>query len=97
MRPVANGVWEMAVVIYVMVELYLRPAEPFKIRADDVTAAIPRGGPGHEWKTITLHPNELRDPSKTGEFDECLALVLERQHGLADALVKVKQELYVHG
>ena len=83
---------EFALLTLVMVELYARPSEPFRLRGRDVVAPVPGAGPAHAHASVVLHPFEAGVPSKTHEFDEALLLDLPRQAALGEALVRLSQK-----
>ncbi|CAK0883435.1 unnamed protein product [Prorocentrum cordatum] len=76
---------EAALVLWLSFELYLRPSEPYHIRATDVVRPA-RGRLGHDSWSVTLHAAETEVLSKTAEYDEALKLDLPRQELLGPAL-----------
>ncbi|CAK0826987.1 unnamed protein product [Prorocentrum cordatum] len=76
---------EAALVLWLSFELYLRPSEPYHIRATDLVRPA-RGRLGHDSWSVTLHAAETEVLSKTAEYDEALKLDLPRQELLGPAL-----------
>jgi integrase len=76
---------EAALVLWLSFELYLRPSEPYHIRATDLVRPA-RGRQGHDSWSETLHAAETEVLSKTAEYDEALKLDLPRQELLGPAL-----------
>ncbi|CAK0883482.1 unnamed protein product, partial [Prorocentrum cordatum] len=89
---ICQGLRPHALAILMMMELYLRPGEPFLLRGRDVAAGAFSGA--REWTptSVLLHPFEMRTPSKSQEFDQTIVLDLDRQAALADALVQLGLE-----
>ncbi|CAK0850468.1 unnamed protein product, partial [Prorocentrum cordatum] len=89
---ICQGLRPHALAILMMMELYLRPGEPFLLRGRDVVAGSLSGA--REWTptSVLLHPFEMRTPSKSQEFDQTIVLDLDRQAALADALVQLGLE-----
>jgi len=84
----AVGLREVALVVLLSVELYLRPGEAFTLRAIDLVPPF-RRRVAHEFWALTLHAAESGVASKTSEFDESLRLDLPRQAELGPALDKM--------
>ncbi|CAK0804061.1 unnamed protein product, partial [Prorocentrum cordatum] len=89
---ICQGLRPHALAILMMMEMYLRPGEPFLLRGRDVVAGSLSGA--REWTptSVLLHPFEMRTPSKSQEFDQAIVLDLDRQAALADALVQLGLE-----
>ena len=69
---VASGRRRMAQAIYVGIAAYLRPGELMGLTCGQLVAPN-AGGFTTAW-TIVLHPRELNLPSKTGDYDDSIAL-----------------------
>ncbi|CAK0850412.1 unnamed protein product [Prorocentrum cordatum] len=89
---ICQGLRPHALAILMMMEMYLRPGEPFLLRGRDVVAGSLSGA--REWTptSVLLHPFEMRTSSKSQEFDQTIVLDLDRQAALADALVQLGLE-----
>ena len=86
MQLYARGRPEEALAILTCFELYLRPGEVETIKVGHLIAPTSRHVAGRTSWTVLLHPREDDVPSKTAEFDETLALDLERHVPLGIAL-----------
>jgi hypothetical protein len=61
---------EVGLMMLFCFELYLRPGEVRKIRVMDLVPPVRSADPSSRTWSVVLHPMELEEPSKTGEFDE---------------------------
>ena len=78
--------WDLTLALTLGFELYLRPGEIQTIRVCDLVAPIKSRIKGRDLWSVVLHPCEVGVPSKTAEFDETLALDLDRHRPLGEAL-----------
>jgi hypothetical protein len=87
-EAVRIGNKELALCMLLMFHLYLRPAEPFRLRVQDIVAPVGKGRKTYRFYAVLLHPNEVGTPSKTLQYDEMLTLDLKGQRFLGPALIK---------
>ena len=79
---------EVALSMMLTFVLYLRPAEVFRLRVQDIVKPVGRKHKTYRHFAILLHPSEVGIPSKTLQYDEMLTLDLSYQQFLGPALVK---------
>ena len=89
-----SGRARLGLLLVVLFECYLRASEGLALTA----AQIIEGRPGAEGilssTTLVRHPEELQQPSKTGEYDSSIPLDLQRHHWLAKVLGLTKRCLH---
>eukprot|EP00438_Fugacium_kawagutii_P028256 Skav200691 [mRNA] locus=scaffold6391:1205:6504:+ [translate_table: standard] len=79
---------EVGLSIMMMFMLYLRPAEPFRLRVQDIVKPVGKKHRTYKHFAVLLHPNEVGVPSKTLQYDEMLTLDLKYHKFLGPSLVK---------
>ena len=90
---IVDGQWLTALATLLCFCLYRRPAEIMRLTREQLVAPVRRRGHAGSYWSVTLHPRENLQSSKTGMFDESLQVDVAPFLFLGRALRVLRQRL----
>lgn len=93
MKLVAKGLKDMALMVIVAFDLYLRPGEALNLRARNVIAPVRAAGEQYKLVTVVVRDFETGVPDKVGVFDNSLKIDNPRTMWIGELLLQKAKEV----